>query len=39
MTDVMLGAVKAISYWGYVVLTPGLIVATVLCLWLNPREK
>jgi len=27
------------SYWGYVVLTPGLIVAVVVCGWLMPRKE
>jgi hypothetical protein len=39
MNDIVWGFVKAASYWGYAVLTPGLIVAVVVCGWLIPRKE
>lgn len=30
--------VRAVSYWGYVAAIPALIVASVVCGWLLPRE-
>ena len=39
MNDGLWGLVKVICYWGYVALTPGLIVAIVAAVWLIPREQ
>ena len=38
MNDMLWGLVKAISYWGYVALTPALIVAILVYGWLIPRR-
>ena len=32
------GIVRVVSYWGYVAVTPALIVAFVVCGWLIPRK-
>lgn len=37
-TDVAPGIVKVVSYWGYVAVTPALIVAFVVFGWLIPRK-
>ena len=39
MNDGLWGLEKVISYRGYVALTPGLIVAIVVCGWLIPRKE
>ena len=30
--------VRLVSYWGYIAVTPALIVAFVVCGWLIPRK-
>ena len=30
--------VQVVSYWGYIAVTPALIVAFVVCGWLIPRK-
>jgi hypothetical protein len=30
--------VRVVSYWGYIAVTPALIVAFVVCGWLIPRK-
>jgi len=36
--DVAPGVVRVVSYWGYISLSPALIVAFVVCGWLIPRK-
>ena len=31
--------IMVISYWGYVALLPGLLLAVVVCVWLIPRNR
>jgi hypothetical protein len=36
--DVTPSIVRVVSYWGYVAVTPALIVAFVVCGWRNARK-
>ena len=36
--DVAPRIVQVVSYWGYIAVTPALIVAFVVCGWLIPRK-
>ena len=36
--DVAPNIVRVVSYWGYIAVTPALIVAFVVCGWLIPRK-